>query len=75
MQIQDQDARPVRADSVTLVVRDDSGAVVHREPMSSVDEEKYKATVLWLGPGTYTVWAEVDLAGWRVTLFGGQVRR
>ncbi|MFS8477767.1 MAG: hypothetical protein FWJ93_02115 [Micromonosporaceae bacterium] len=72
--IEDQGGRPVRADAVTLVIRDASGAVAHGQAMSWLDT-KYKATVLRLPAGTYTVWAEVDIAGWRVTTPGGEVRR
>jgi hypothetical protein len=74
LQIRDRDGRPVQADSATLVIRDATGAVVRRLPMSWTDG-KYKATVLWLARGTYSVWGEVDMAGWRVTLLGGEVRR
>src|SRR5690606_18675835 len=70
--IEDQGGRPVRADTVTLVIRDASGAVAHRATMSWLDT-KYKATVLRLPSGTYTVSAEVDISGWRVTAPGGEV--
>lgn len=72
--IEDQGGRPVRADAVTLVIRDASGAVAHREAMSWLDT-KYKATVKGLPAGTYTVSAEVDISGWRVTMPGGEVSR
>jgi hypothetical protein len=73
LSITDGAGRPVRVDAATLVLRDAFGAVVRRAPMSPTGN-RYKATVLGLAPGTYTVTAELDIAGVRVTLSGGEVR-
>jgi hypothetical protein len=73
LSIADGAGRPVRVDAATLVLRDATGAEVRRAPMSRVGNQ-YKATVLGVAPGTYTVTAELDLAGVRVTISGGEVR-